>query len=79
MPGGRISLGLVVGLDYRDPLFDPHTAFQRFKLHPLVADLLRGGQLREVRREGAARRRLEHASRGSGWTARSSRATPAAS
>lgn len=45
MPGGRIALGLVVGLDYRDPLFDPHQAFQRFKLHPLVGDLLRGGQM----------------------------------
>ena len=45
MPGGRIALGLVVGLDYHDPLFDPHQAFQRFKLHPLVSDLLRGGQL----------------------------------
>jgi electron-transferring-flavoprotein dehydrogenase len=45
MPEGRISLGLVVGLDYRDPLFDPHAAFQRFKQHPFVADLLRGGHL----------------------------------
>ena len=45
MPEGRISLGFVVGLDYRDPLFDPHAAFQRFKLHPFVADLLRGGHL----------------------------------
>ena len=45
MPGGRVALGLVVGLDYRDPLFDPHQAFQRFKLHPLVGDLLRGGQM----------------------------------
>ena len=44
MPGGRISLGLVVGLDYRDPLFDPYEAFQRFKLHPLIADLLHSGQ-----------------------------------
>ena len=44
MPGGRISLGLVVGLDYHDPMFDPYEAFQRFKLHPLVRDLIRGGQ-----------------------------------
>jgi electron-transferring-flavoprotein dehydrogenase len=34
MPGGRLSVGLVAGLDYKDPLFDPHVAFQRFKLHP---------------------------------------------
>jgi electron-transferring-flavoprotein dehydrogenase len=45
MPEGRLSLGLVVGLDYHDPLFDPYAAFQRFKLHPFVADLLRGGQM----------------------------------
>jgi electron-transferring-flavoprotein dehydrogenase len=44
MPEGRISLGLVVGLDYRDPLFDPYMAFQRLKEHPLVSDLLQGGQ-----------------------------------
>ena len=45
MPGGRLSVGFVVGLSYRDPLFDPHAAFQRFKLHPFVADLLEGGQM----------------------------------
>jgi electron-transferring-flavoprotein dehydrogenase len=45
MPGGRLSIGLVVGLDYRDPAFDPHQAFQHFKRHPLVDDLLRGGQM----------------------------------
>ena len=45
MPEQRLSLGLVVGLDYHDPLFDPHQAFQRLKQHPLVADLLRGGHL----------------------------------
>jgi electron-transferring-flavoprotein dehydrogenase len=30
MPQGRISFGFVVGLDYHDPLFDPHMAFNRF-------------------------------------------------
>jgi electron-transferring-flavoprotein dehydrogenase len=45
MPGNRVSLGLVVGLDYRDPLFDPHQAFQQFKLHPFVSGLLAGGQM----------------------------------
>jgi len=42
---GRISVGFVAGLDYRNPLFDPHVAFQRFKLHPLVSSLLAGGQM----------------------------------
>jgi electron-transferring-flavoprotein dehydrogenase len=45
MPDGRVSVGLVVGLDYHDPLFDPHMAFNRFKRHPFVARLLEGGQM----------------------------------
>jgi electron-transferring-flavoprotein dehydrogenase len=45
MPEGRVSIGFVAGLDYRDPLFDPHLAFQKFKRHPLVSALLDGGQM----------------------------------
>jgi electron-transferring-flavoprotein dehydrogenase len=45
LPEGRLSVGFVAGLDYRDPLFDPHVAFQRFKRHPMVANLLAGGQM----------------------------------
>jgi electron-transferring-flavoprotein dehydrogenase len=45
MPDGLVSLGFVVGLDYRDPMFDPHIAFQQFKRHPFVAGLLQGGHL----------------------------------
>jgi electron-transferring-flavoprotein dehydrogenase len=45
MPGDRISIGLVSGLDYKDPLFDPHAAFQRFKLHPFIRSILDGGQM----------------------------------
>ena len=45
MPGGQLSVGFVVGLDYKDPLFDPHMAFNRFKRHPLVLALLEGGQM----------------------------------
>ena len=41
----QISLGLVVGLDYRDPLLDPHGLFQRFKQHPMLSVLLAGGKL----------------------------------
>ena len=40
-----VSLGLVVGLDYRDPLFDPHNAFQRWKTHPFLRRVLEGGRL----------------------------------
>jgi electron-transferring-flavoprotein dehydrogenase len=45
MPAGQLSVGFVAGLDYRDPLFDPHVSFNRFKRHPFVASLLDGGQM----------------------------------
>ena len=45
LPEGRLSLGFVTGLDYADPLFDPHIAFNRLKRHPLVASLIAGGTL----------------------------------
>src|ERR687885_1141485 len=40
-----LNLGYVTGLDYRDPLLDPHAEFQRFKEHPFVARLLEGGRM----------------------------------
>jgi electron-transferring-flavoprotein dehydrogenase len=40
----KISLGLVVGLDYRDARFSAHDALQQLKTHPLVAKLLEGGK-----------------------------------
>jgi electron-transferring-flavoprotein dehydrogenase len=45
MPDGLLSLGFVSGLDYRDPMFDPHVAFQRVKQHPFISSLLRDGQM----------------------------------
>jgi electron-transferring-flavoprotein dehydrogenase len=45
MSGTRASVGFVAGLDYHDPMFDPHVAFQKFKLHPFVKGLLQDGQL----------------------------------
>ena len=41
----RVSLGMVIGLEYRNPLFDPHEAFQKFKMHPFVRKILDGGKL----------------------------------
>jgi electron-transferring-flavoprotein dehydrogenase len=41
----QISIGLVVGLDYKDPFLDPHGLFQKFKTHPRVAELLEGGKM----------------------------------
>jgi len=41
----RVSVGTVVGLEYKNPLFDPHEAFQKFKTHPFVRRILEGGRL----------------------------------
>jgi electron-transferring-flavoprotein dehydrogenase len=41
----RVSLGMVVGLEYADSLFDPHEAFQKFKTHPFLRRILAGGKL----------------------------------
>ena len=40
-----VNLGYVTGLDYLDPLIDPHAEFQRFKSHPFLAKLLEGGKM----------------------------------
>jgi electron-transferring-flavoprotein dehydrogenase len=40
-----LNLGYVTGLDYQDPLLDPHAEFQRYKQHPFVARLLEGGKM----------------------------------
>ncbi len=45
MSDTRVSIGFVAGLDYEDPTFDPHVAFQKFKLHSYVRSVLQGGQL----------------------------------
>ena len=41
----RVSVGLVVGLDYRDPFLDPHGLFQQYKEHPFLRAILEGGKL----------------------------------
>jgi electron-transferring-flavoprotein dehydrogenase len=45
MRENRVSLGLVTGLEYHNPRFDPHEAFQLFKTHPFVRRILEGGKL----------------------------------
>jgi electron-transferring-flavoprotein dehydrogenase len=39
-----VSLGFVVGLDYKNPFLSPYLEMQRYKTHPLIASLLQGGQ-----------------------------------
>jgi electron-transferring-flavoprotein dehydrogenase len=40
----RVSMGLVVGLDYKDARFSVHDALQELKGHPLVAGIIEGGK-----------------------------------
>jgi len=40
----RVSIGLVVGLDYKDARFSVHDAFQELKSHPMVAKIIEGGK-----------------------------------
>ncbi|KAJ7253205.1 FAD/NAD(P)-binding domain-containing protein [Mycena rebaudengoi] len=40
MRGGLVSLGLVVGLDYKNPWMEPYREFQRMKHHPYFRALL---------------------------------------
>ena len=45
MPNRTVSIGYVTGLDYRDPLIDPHAEFQLYKTHPFIARILEGGRM----------------------------------
>jgi len=40
-----LDIGLVTGLDSKDPMTDPHNLFQRYKTHPWVRTLLEGGKM----------------------------------
>ena len=40
----KVSMGLVVGLDYRDARFSVHDALQELKSHPMVAKIIEGGK-----------------------------------
>jgi electron-transferring-flavoprotein dehydrogenase len=43
----KVAVGLVVGLDYKDPSFDVHDAFQIWKRTTFVSRILKGGKLVE--------------------------------
>ena len=45
MKNNVVSIGYVTGLDYIDPMLDPHAEFQKFKTHPEVARILEGGKM----------------------------------
>jgi electron-transferring-flavoprotein dehydrogenase len=43
----KVAVGLVVGLEYEDPTFDAHDAFQVWKTTPFVSKFLQGGKMIE--------------------------------
>jgi len=43
----KVAIGLVVGLDYKDPSFDVHDAMQIWKTTSFVSKILKGGKLVE--------------------------------
>jgi electron-transferring-flavoprotein dehydrogenase len=45
MADHQVIVGLVVGLDYKNPHLDPHQEFQRFKTHPRIRRILDGGTM----------------------------------
>ncbi|HWS96583.1 MAG TPA: NAD(P)/FAD-dependent oxidoreductase, partial [Candidatus Methylomirabilis sp.] len=45
LSNNRVSIGLVVALEYQDPRFDPQAAFQTWKMHPFLRNILDGGKL----------------------------------
>jgi electron-transferring-flavoprotein dehydrogenase len=40
----KVSLGLVIGLDYKDATFSVHDALNELKLHPKIKSILEGGK-----------------------------------
>ena len=40
-----VDIGLVVGLDYKNPTLDAHNELQRLKLHPAIRRILEGGKM----------------------------------
>src|ERR671935_3030260 len=44
MGDDKVSIGLVVGLDYTDATFSVHDALQELKTHPFVREILDGGK-----------------------------------
>ncbi|MEN8892750.1 electron transfer flavoprotein-ubiquinone oxidoreductase [Planktotalea arctica] len=44
LENNQVYVGFVVHLNYKNPHLFPYMEFQRFKHHPMIADLLKGGK-----------------------------------
>jgi electron-transferring-flavoprotein dehydrogenase len=58
LENNQVYVGFVVHLNYANPYLYPYMEFQRFKHHPMVAELLEGRQARGLRRPRHQRGRL---------------------
>lgn len=47
MSENRLSIGYLTALCYDDPILDPYEMFIKFKRHPFVADIIKGGKVIE--------------------------------
>jgi electron-transferring-flavoprotein dehydrogenase len=47
MGNRRLSIGYLTALCYDDPMLDPYETFIKFKRHPFVANIIRGGKVIE--------------------------------
>ena len=45
LSNNRLSIGLVIALEYADSEFDPHATFQKWKTHPHLKKILEGGKM----------------------------------
>ena len=43
----KVAVGFAMGLDYKDPTFDPHALMQVWKQHPDIKKFLEGGEIIE--------------------------------
>lgn len=44
LENNQVAVGLVVGLDYANPWLSPFEEFQRYKTHPRIAPIFKGGK-----------------------------------
>ena len=44
LPDNQVSLGLIADLSYSNPHMSPYDEMQRWKHHPLISDVLQGGE-----------------------------------
>ena len=47
MSENRVSIGYLTALCYDDPMLDPYDMFIKFKRHPFVANIIKGGKVME--------------------------------